>query len=69
MQGGRSRGKWDEIEEQLQRDRFLVYGVVETYLRDMEEPPCIPGYTWIGCNRKHGERKGGGIGALVKNQD
>lgn len=69
MQGGRNRIKWDEIAEQLQTEHFQVYGVAETHLRDEEEPPFIAGYTWVGCNRKREERRGGGLGALVKGQD
>ncbi|KAH8031610.1 hypothetical protein HPB51_019510 [Rhipicephalus microplus] len=46
MQGGRNRLKWEEIEEQLREERPMVYGFVETHLRDMEQPPNNPDYAW-----------------------
>ncbi|MDJ1305866.1 MAG: reverse transcriptase domain-containing protein, partial [Candidatus Midichloria sp.] len=44
----------------------MVYGFVETHLRDMEQPPCNPDYVWEECNRMEGTRKGGGIGAFIR---
>ncbi|KAH8038537.1 hypothetical protein HPB51_001801 [Rhipicephalus microplus] len=44
MQGGRNRLKWEEIEEQLRQEELMVYGVVETHFRDMEQPPYNPDY-------------------------
>uniref|UniRef100_A0A6G5ACM2 Putative tick transposon n=1 Tax=Rhipicephalus microplus TaxID=6941 RepID=A0A6G5ACM2_RHIMP len=65
MQGGRNRLKWEEIEEQLREERPMVYGFVETHLRDMEQPPNNPDYAWEYCNRTEGSKMGGGIGAFI----
>ena len=57
--------KWGEIEEQLREEKLMVYGFVETHLRDMEQPPSNPDYAWEYCNRTEGSKKGGGIGAFI----
>lgn len=62
MQGGRNRLKWEEIDEQLRQEKLMVYGFVETHLRDMEQPPCNPDYAWEYCNRTEGNRKGVELG-------
>lgn len=43
--------KWEEIAEKLNDEDFVVYGLAEVHLRDMEEPPYLAGYFWVGCNR------------------
>ncbi|KAH8034528.1 hypothetical protein HPB51_025355 [Rhipicephalus microplus] len=65
MQGGRNRLKWEEIEEQLRQEELMVYGVVETHLRELEQPPCNPDYVWEYCNRTEGSKKEGGISAFI----
>lgn len=66
MQGGRNRLKWEKIEEQLTQEDLMVYGLVETHLRDTEHPPCNSEYVWEECNRREGSKKGGGIGAFIR---
>lgn len=66
MQGGRKQEKWMEIQTQLEKEEIDVYALTETHLRDMEEPPVMDDYVWVGCNRAAGERKGGGVGMLIR---
>ena len=42
-----------------------VIVLCETWLKPSDPCPSIPGYSFSGCDRKN--RKGGGIGILVKN--
>lgn len=55
-----------EIQTQLEKEEIDVYALTETHLRDMEEPPVMDDYVWVGCNRAAGERKGGGVGMLIR---
>lgn len=50
----------------MEEDSITVAGVVETHLRDPEEPPTNKDYNWVGNNRGSTERWGGGVGALSK---
>lgn len=60
MQGGNKRGKWEEVDGQLNRERLGFYGLAETHLRDLEELPIMEGCSsWAGCNRTGGECRGG----------
>lgn len=66
MNGGRLERKWEELFEILDKENVVVAGFVETHLRNVETPPPHRGYVWEGLNRQGGERKGGGMGCLIK---
>ncbi|KAH6933462.1 hypothetical protein HPB50_015245 [Hyalomma asiaticum] len=48
-------------------ENISLYGVAETHLRELEEPPVDPEWQWAGCNRTGDCRKGGGVGVLWRN--
>lgn len=50
----------------MEEDSITVAGVVETHLRETEEPPTNKDYNWVGNNKGGTERRGGGVGALSK---
>lgn len=53
----------------MQRDEHLsLYAVVETHLRDLEEPPIDADWCWAGGNRIGTSRKGGGVGLLWRRE-
>ncbi|KAG0413370.1 hypothetical protein HPB47_009476 [Ixodes persulcatus] len=64
LQGARREHKWEELFNQLESEGMAIYGVAETHLRDLEEPPVHPGWHWAGCNRQEGQRRGGGVGKM-----
>ncbi|KAM7313853.1 hypothetical protein ISCGN_003640 [Ixodes scapularis] len=64
LQGARREQKWEELFNQLESEGMAIFGVAETHLRDLEEPPVRPGWHWAGCNRQEGQRRGGGVGVL-----
>lgn len=64
IQGGRTHRKWEEIFQAMTKERLTMYAVAETHLRGDETPPGHHGVCWEGCNRREGERKGGGVGAF-----
>lgn len=66
MNGGRLERKWEELFEILGKENVVVAGFVETHLRNAETPPPHRGYVWEGLNRHGSERKGGGMGCLIK---
>ena len=47
-------------------DSPLIIVLCETWLKPFDPHPDIPGYKFSGCDRKN--RKGGGIGILIKNE-
>ncbi|KAH7951110.1 hypothetical protein HPB52_004741 [Rhipicephalus sanguineus] len=48
----------------LKEENIVLYGVAETHLRELEEPPIDPEWQWVGCNLTGGCHKGGGVGVL-----
>lgn len=64
LQGARREQKWVELYRALDSERFSMYGVVETHLRDLEGPPIDAEWCWAGCNREEHSRRGGGVGVL-----
>lgn len=49
----------------LDEEEITLYGVAETHLRDLEQPPIHPRWNWGGvCNRDRDGQKGGGVGFL-----
>lgn len=69
MQDGRNNTRGGDLEEQMSKEDYTVYGLAEMHLRDTGEPPHIPGYTWEGCNISGKDPKGGGVGALICGKD
>lgn len=66
MQGARTSRKWEEQYETIDKEGIAVMGVGETHLRDEECPPRNEDMVWEGRNRASAERKGGGVGVLVR---
>ncbi|KAH7943509.1 hypothetical protein HPB52_009165 [Rhipicephalus sanguineus] len=64
LHGARKAAKWAELYATLNREDITLYGVAETHLRELEEPPVDPDWQWAGCNRTGDSRKGGGVGVL-----
>lgn len=64
IHGGRRRARWEELYQVLQEERVSLYAIAETHLRDLEEPPLHPDWSWAGSNRSNTSRKGGGVGFL-----
>ncbi|KAL3199327.1 hypothetical protein MRX96_013980 [Rhipicephalus microplus] len=64
LHGARKAAKWAELYKTLNSEKIALYGVVETHLRELEEPPVDPEWQWVGCNRTGDCRKGGGAGVL-----
>lgn len=58
------QAKWEELHQMLEEEGMTLYGVAETHLRELEQPPINPRWNWGGCNRDTDGRKGGGVGFL-----
>ncbi|KAH6941859.1 hypothetical protein HPB50_023665 [Hyalomma asiaticum] len=67
LHGARKAAKWAELYATLNMENISLYGVAETHLRELEEPPVDPEWQWAGCNRTGDCRKGGGVGVLWRN--
>ncbi|KAL3191676.1 hypothetical protein MRX96_059625 [Rhipicephalus microplus] len=42
LHGARKAAKWAELYKTLNSEKIALYGVVETHLRELEEPPVDP---------------------------
>ncbi|KAH6933398.1 hypothetical protein HPB50_014507 [Hyalomma asiaticum] len=67
LHGARKAAKWAELYATLNMENISLYGVAETHLRELEEPPVDTEWQWAGCNRTGDCRKGGGVGVLWRN--
>ncbi|KAH6925290.1 hypothetical protein HPB50_003358 [Hyalomma asiaticum] len=67
LHGARKAAKWAELYATLNMENISLYGVAETHIRELEEPPVDPEWQWAGCNRTGDCRKGGGVGVLWRN--
>lgn len=50
----------------LEDEHLLMYGVAESHLQESEVPPGHAQFSWEGCNRGAGDRRGGGVGVLFR---
>lgn len=68
MQGG-SRLKLAEIHTNAREEAIQIFAVTETHLRNDEKPYLDNEWKWVGNIRQTGEKKGGGVGFMLKRQD
>lgn len=66
MQGGERKEKWAELQEILNENNIDIIGLAETHFKEEEEPQLKPEWNYYKSNRKENEKKGGGIGVLMK---
>lgn len=66
IQGGRRKGKWEELIHDNQLSGLNTLCVTETHLKEDERIPEQTGWIWEGVNRGKKEKKGGGIGFINK---
>lgn len=69
MQGGERKEKWAELQEILNENNIDIIGLAETHFKEEEEPQLKPEWNYYKSNRKENEKKGGGIGVLMKEKD
>ncbi|KAM7301534.1 hypothetical protein ISCGN_017053 [Ixodes scapularis] len=66
LHGARREQKWEELYRELEGEDMTLFGVAETHLRDLEEPPTSESWYWAGRNRLEGTRRGGGVGVVSR---